>query len=209
MYKKSMKNLSTIVCSILCLLSLWGCKNQEENAIQKYIKEFIEEYPKATLQDIYKGSFQDVFGPAHMLSDRESVKRYILHELEEADVLEGAYYEPCGWKGNFYRINLKAIKDKRITADELTDAFMESANGIDTTLTPTFINEWQDIQQAIRIVAPKFPNFQQDSTLLANLLKEGKYVVHHSPSFDSCYQPHYRIVRKDVFEKNLLKKLEE
>ena len=204
-----MKKLSLAIIVVVLGLFFQACHESKEEQIQKYIANFIQQYPQATLQDIYKGSFQDVFGPAHMLTNRESVKRYILHELEEAEVLEGAYYEPCGWKGNFYRINLKAIKDQRITADELTDAFMESANGIDTTLTPAFIQEWQDIQQAVRIVAPKFPNFQQDSTLLANLLKEGKYVVHHSSAFDSCYQPHYRIVRKDVFEKNLLKKLEE
>ena len=204
-----MKKLSLVITVVVLGLFFQACHESKEEQIQKYIANFIQQYPQATLQDIYKGSFQDVFGPAHMLTNRESVKRYILHELEEAEVLEGAYYEPCGWKGNFYRINLKAIKDQRITADELTDAFMESANGIDTTLTPTFIHEWTAIQQAVRIVAPKFPNFQQDSTLLSNLLKEGKYVVHHSPAFDSCYQPHYRIVRKDVFEKNLLKKLEE
>ena len=98
-----------------------------------------------------------------MLTDHDAVKRYIIRELEGADVLEGAYYEPCSWKGRFYRVNLKAIKDQKITADELTDAFMASANGIDTTLTQTFITEWLQFQQIVRKTIPSLQNFTEDS----------------------------------------------
>ena len=202
-----MKKLPLAIIVVVLGLFFQACHESKEEQIEKYIANFIQQYPQATLQDIYKGSFQDVLGPAHMLTNRESVKRYILHELEGAEVLEGAYYEPCGWKGNFYRINLKAIKDQRITADELTDAFMASANGIDTTLTPTFIHEWSSIQQAVRVVAPHLQNYQEDSTWLAELLQQGKYVVHHSQAFDSCYQPHYRIIRRDLFEEKILPRL--
>lgn len=188
---------------LFCLVS---CQ-KETDKMQAYAENFFKQYPEATLQDIYKGSFQDVFGPAHMLTDHDTVKRYIIRELEGADVLEGAYYEPCGWQGNFYRINLKAIKDQKITADELTDAFMASANGIDTTLTQTFITEWLQFQQIIRKTIPSLQNFTEDSTLLAKLLEEGNYVVHHSHAFNEHYHPHYRIIRKDIFEEKILPKL--
>ena len=190
----------------LFLYVFCACQSND-SAIRSHLQGFMQKYPEATLQDIYKGAFQDKFGPAHMLTDRESVKGYILRELETATVLEGDYYEPCGWQGNFYRINLKAIKDQKITADELTDAFMESAKGIDDSLTPQWTEEWNQLMEAIKTTAPHLNGFSQDSTLIANLLNDGKYVVHHSPAFDSCYQPHYRIVRKDVFEKNLLPKM--
>jgi hypothetical protein len=91
--------------------------------------------------------------------------------------------------------------------DDFVDAFMASANGIDTTLTQSFIEDWYLIQQAVRAVKPSLEGFEKDSTLLSNLLKEGKYVVHHSRKFNAHYHPHYRIIRKDLFEEKILPRL--
>jgi len=38
-------------------------------------------------------------------------------------------------------------------------------------------------------------------------LSEGKYVVHHSRKFNQHYHPHYRIIRRDLFEEKILPKL--
>ena len=79
-----------------------------------------------------------------------------------------------------------------------------NANGIDTTLTPAFVKDWQELQQAVRTVRPQLEGYREDSTLLAHLLKEGKYVVHHSRKFNEHYHPHYRIIRRDLFEEKIL-----
>ena len=174
---------------------------------EDFVRSYLQMYPEATLQDIYKGSFQDVFGPAHILTNRESVTQYIHQEIKSAESFEEHDYIPCGWQGNFLQVNLKVIADGRVPMDDFVDAFMASANGIDTTLTTTFIKDWQQIQQAVRNVHPQLEGFQEDSTLLSHLLKEGKYVVHHSRKFNEHYHPHYRIIRRDLFEKNILPKL--
>ena len=127
--------------------------------------------------------------------------------MENADSYETEDYIPCGWQGNFYQVNLKVIADGRVPMDVFVDAFMASANGIDTTLTTTFIEDWGKIQQAVRQVAPELEGFKEDSTLLADLLKKGKYVVHHSRKFNEHYHPHYRIIRRDLFEEKILPKL--
>ena len=80
-------------------------------------------------------------------------------------------------------------------------------SGIDTTLTQAFVEDWQKIQQAVRTAAPQLAGFAEDSTLLAHLLSEGKYVVHHSAKFNEHYHPHYRIIRRDLFEEKILPKL--
>lgn len=174
---------------------------------ETFINTYLERYPKATLQDIYKGSFQDVFGPAHLLTNRQAVENYIKHEMETAETLEGEDYVPCGWQGNFYQVNLKVIQDGRVSIDDFVNAFMASANGIDTTLTQAWLKEWEQLQQAVRSVSPNLQGFAEDSTLLADLLKQGKYVVHHSRKFNEHYHPHYRIIRKDLFEETILPKL--
>jgi hypothetical protein len=195
----------------LFLLSGWmllavACHHPQPSP-EAFVRGYFEKYPEATLQDIYKGSFQDVFGPAHILTDRQAVIRYIESELKASTSFEEDDYQPCGWQGNFYQVNLKVIADGRVPMDVFVDAFMASANGIDTTLTPAFVKDWQELQQAVRTVRPQLEGYREDSTLLAHLLKEGKYVVHHSRKFNEHYHPHYRIIRRDLFEEKILPRL--
>lgn len=201
-----MKNLFSIIAILSIALLLNSCHSQTHPR-EDFVRSYFLKYPEATLQDIYKGSFQDVFGPAHLLTNREAVENYINREMETAKSLEGEDYVPCGWQGNFYQVNLKVIADGRIPMDDFVDAFMASANGIDTTLTQAWLDEWKLLQQATRKIVPHLQGFKEDSTLLANLLKQGKYVVHHSRKFNQHYHPHYRIIRRDLFEKKIFPKL--
>ncbi len=196
-----------IIAGIAFFVLFMNSCNQRPSMRETFINTYLERYPKATLQDIYKGSFQDVFGPAHLLTNRQAVENYIKHEMETAETLEGEDYVPCGWQGNFYQVNLKVIQDGRVSIDDFVNAFMASANGIDTTLTQAWLKEWEQLQQAVRSVSPNLQGFAEDSTLLADLLKQGKYVVHHSRKFNEHYHPHYRIIRKDLFEETILPKL--
>lgn len=164
-------------------------------------------YPEATLQDIYKGCFQDRFGPAHILTNRDAAKNYILREVSSADSFGGPYYEPCGHRGDYYRVNLRLVADGIISADELTDALMQSAQGVDTATISGWRREWHEIQNVVRNM-PQCPNsFSRDSAVIAQLLNSGKYVMHHSKTFNEHYKPHYRIIKHDVFETRLLPKL--
>ena len=200
-----MRPTHLFLLSGLLLLSVACCHRQPSP--EAFVRGYFEKYPEATLQDIYKGSFQDVFGPAHILTDRQAVIRYIESELKASTSFEEDDYQPCGWQGNFYQVNLKVIADGRVPMDVFVDAFMASANGIDTTLTPAFVKDWQELQQAVRTVRPQLEGYREDSTLLAHLLKEGKYVVHHSRKFNEHYHPHYRIIRRDLFEEKILPRL--
>ena len=193
---------------ILTLVIFAGaCTPDPQQQMETFVKDFFSDYPKATLQDFYKGNFQDFFGPAHLLTDREAVKNYILQEMESTESFETEDYRPCGWQSQFYQVNLSVIRDGRISMDEFADAFIESANGINANLTPAWIDEWKALQQAVRKVVPKLEGFAEDSTRLARLLDEGKYVVHHSRVFNLHYHPHYRIIRKDIFEERIRPKL--
>ena len=179
----------------------------QDQAREAFVRTYFPKYPQATLQDIYKGSFQDVFGPAHILTNKESVTKYIQYEMNTVESYENEDYVPCGCQGNFYQVNLKVIADGRVPMDTFVEAFMASAQGIDTTLTPKFIEDWQGMQESVRKVVPDLEGFEKDSALLAQLLQEGKYVVHHSEKFNTHYHPHYRIIRKDIFEEKILPRL--
>ena len=164
-------------------------------------------YPEATLQDIYKGCFQDRFGPAHILTNRDAAKNYILREVSTADSFGCADYEPCGQRGDYYRVNLRLVADGIISADELTDALMQSAQGVDSAMISGWHREWCEIQNVVRNMPQCPKSFSRDSTDIAQLHNSGKYVMHHSKAFNEHYKPHYRIIRRDVFHTQLLPKL--
>lgn len=70
--------------------------SSEPSSRETFVRTYLDRYPEATLQDIYKGSFQDVFGPAHLLRNREAVIKYIQYEIESSTPLTGEDYVPCG-----------------------------------------------------------------------------------------------------------------
>ena len=87
----------------------------------------LRKYPDTSLQDVYKSCFQDYFGPAHAIAGRDMARKYIEQELSSAVCDDTCYYEPCGWRGNYYRVSLSAVADSLLSVDELADAFYRSA----------------------------------------------------------------------------------
>ena len=193
---------------IAALFVFIGCSS-ENKSIRQAIDEMCERYPSTTLQDIYKSCFQDYYGVAHLLSDRESVKRYIEYELSNADSLVSSYYEPCGWRGEFIRVNLSAIRDGRITTDMLTDAFMASAEFSMKNSSEEWKILWQDVMNEARRTSPALKNFSEDSIVIAALLERGEYVMHHSKEYREAHHPHYRIIHRTLFERDILPHLQE
>ena len=120
-----MKRATLIFYSAL-LLSMLSCTPGNEHRIGESVASLLQRYPDATLQDVYKSFFQDYFGVAHLLAEREKVKSYIEYETNSATEFDSTLYEPCGWRGNFVRVNLLAIKKGYIDSNALTDAFIKS-----------------------------------------------------------------------------------
>jgi hypothetical protein len=89
---------------------LMSSKDTKSERIRTAVENHLEAYPKSTLQDLYKHFFQDYFGPGHIVSDTSSAGAYLDRELALFEQAPGAYYEPTGYNGNFYRVNLSVIK---------------------------------------------------------------------------------------------------
>ena len=107
----------------------------------------------------------------------------------------------CGWRGNFVSINLKAVKEGKITATELADAFMASVVEVRNEDIICWQAEWADIERAVKEEYPTLEGFKEDSAAIANMISDGKYVVHHSKIYNQTYNPHYRIVSRKEYNK--------
>ncbi len=201
-----MKTKPLIIIAIgLCTL-LPGCRQKEQQqTLQVALERQMDNYPEARLQDIYKSFYQDHFGPGHMITDTATVRRYLYSELSGNDVSWVGYYEPTGCEGRFVRVFLNTIADSLITAEELLDAFIRSANEFQEPKTE-WITEWSEIVQTIRENWIYVEGFEEDEPKLTEAARNNQ-AMHHSRAYNDAYNPHYRIVRRDIFEKEIKPKL--
>ena len=173
--------------------------------IEKFVSNQMRSYPKSRLLDIYKSCFQDYMGAEHLVSDRQRVKAYLDEELNTTNVdeLMPWYYESCGTESNYYRISIRAIKEGIITEDQLLDAFIRSANSEKRPSVESWSKRWHMIIGTIDQMKLDLPNYQEDKQFIDSILSVGKYAISHSPDYREAYHPHYRIVERNTFEKEL------
>jgi len=141
-------------------------------------------------------------GAEHLVSDTATVKAYLSQELATANLDEMMpwYYEPCGINGNYVRVSLRAVLEGRITEENLLNAFIASANTIDRPSVDIWAEQWHSFISVIDKMELGLPYYDQDKEFIEQVLAQGKYAISHSPDYREAYAPHYRIVRRDIFE---------
>lgn len=169
------------------------------------LSAYMRLYPKATLRDIYKNCFQDRFGPGHLVQDTARSGAYLREELATSPLLTGAYIEPCGWRGDYVRVNLSVLQQGLLTYDQYFDAFVRSVNSIQPPSVKEWAKEWHDILRVINDMKIDLQGYEADRQEIEQLLMEGKYVIHHSLLFEELYRPHYRIMSRKIVEKEFPK----
>ena len=173
--------------------------------IQTFVQKQMETYPKSRLLDIYKSCFQDYMGAEHLVSDRQRVKAYLDEELQSTslDSLMTWLYEPCGGDGRYVRVSIRAIKEGLIKEDMLLDAFIRSANTSERPSVDSWRDRWHVIIGTIEQMQLQLPNYDKDKQVIESILSAGKYAISHSPEYREAYHPHYRIVEKGIFEREI------
>ena len=178
---------------------------EDQFSIEGFINRQLQTYPKSRLLDIYKSCFQDYMGAEHLVSDRQRVKAYLDEELNTTslDDLMHWYYEPCGIDSSYYRVSIRAIKEGIITEDQLLDAFIRSANSETRPSVESWSDRWHMIIGTIDQIKLDLPDFQEDKQFIDSVLSVGKYAISHPPEYREAYHPHYRIVERNIFEKEI------
>ena len=194
-----MKKLALITISLLCSIAL------QAQDIEGFVHRQLHTYPQSRLLDLYKSCFQDYMGAEHLVSDRQRVKAYLDEELSTTtlDDLMPWNYEPCGKDSNYYRVSIRTIKENVISEEMLLDAFIRSANTPKRPSVEEWSKRWHVIIDAIDQMQLGLPNYQQDKAFIDSILSAGKYAISHSPEYREAYHPHYRIVERGIFEREL------
>jgi hypothetical protein len=200
-----MRHLSVIVAAAILIFSC--AADGKEERIRTAVEKQLGAYPESTLQDIYKNFFQDYFGPGHMVDDTLSAGAYLNTELASIGKTDGTYYEPTGYNGNFYRVDLSVITDGFISRDAFFDAFIRSVSDLRTITLDEWVGEWKEIDSVIDKMDLQLVDYATERENIFSLLRQGKYAMHHSERFSAAYDPHYRIVGREIFEKEILPRL--
>lgn len=181
---------------------LAGCFSNEKrrSLIRQAVYEELRVHPRATLIDLYKSFFQGAFGPGHMIPDREAARRYLEVELQNSVAFDSVLWQPVGERRQFYRLNLKLVKEGVIPAEACLEAFVQSANAAKPPALEEWRREWQMIVSVIEDMNLALLNFDADKSLLQQKLERGEIIGHHSATYEELYHPHYRVVSKHHFE---------
>ena len=186
-----------LVLALVCSFSLFG-QAIDTTAVRLAIERQLATYPESTSQDIYKSFYQEHFGPGHIISDTASARRYLMRELSEMGKTQSPYFEPTGSQGDYIRVYLSAIADSLITAEQLLDAFVRSAN-LWQEPTISWMEKWEAIVSIIQANTIEIEGLETDLPLL-NEAARNNQAVHHSRRYNVAYHPHYRLVERSIFE---------
>ena len=189
-----------LILAIACSFNLFG-QSIDTAAVRSAIEMQLVTYPESTLQDIYKSFYQEHFGPGHIISDTASARRYLMRELSEMGKTQSPYFEPTGSQGDYVRVYLSAVADSLITAEQLLDAFVRSANSRQEP-TVSWLEKWEAIISIIQANKIELEGIETDLPLLTEAAQNHQ-AVHHSRRFNEAYHPHYRIVERSIFESEL------
>lgn len=190
------------------LLLFSGC---QASPVKEAIGCQLRDYPETRVQDIYKSFCQDNLGPGHLIPDPESARNYLLSELRTfREDLDSARYEapsvlyhPVGDDGNYVRVDLAVVLDGLVSEEAYLDAFVRSANEGKRSTPEQWVAKWRKIEKVIRKDFPDIPGAEKDLVEIDSYVEQGDLIMHHSEAFNEAYHPHYRIIARGIFEKEL------
>lgn len=194
-----------MLAGIMAVLMAAGCSSVDKEAVEAAIRRQVTMYPATTLQDVYKSFYQEAFGPGHIIEDEYSAAAYFHQEtsLSTEEPYGGYLYEPTGAHGGYYRVNLYAVNSGALPANLLLSAFLRSAEPV----TEEGVKAWKKTWRKVARIARDFdlPGYEADKDVLEAILASDSpdKAVHHSDAYNAAYDPHYRIVRKDIFEQEV------
>lgn len=163
----------------------------------------------------FKSFCQDNLGPGHLIPNPEQARAYLLSELKEyqEDLENGKYtkpqlrYVPVGDQGHYVRVDLSVVLDGLVDADTLLDSFVRSANEGKVLSEEAWKQKWSGVADVIRRHFPDIPGAAEDLAAIDSLITAGHLILHHSEAFSKSYNPHYRIVDRQIFDNEIKERI--
>ncbi len=195
--------LGLLLLAVVCPLDSEAQQTDSAKVVMAVEKQLMR-YPESTLCDIYKSFFQDEYGPGHLIADSATAAERLRSEIDQMSGSQCPLYELTGSSGNFYRVSLEVITEGYITFEAFLSAFLRSAELALNPEVGAWSKRWEQIERLIFPYAQRIHSYEQCRETIALMLSQNRYVMGHSKPYNQRYHPHYRLIHRLIFEKELL-----
>lgn len=147
------------------------------------------------IEDAYKYLHQATRGGEHAVPSRDAAKKWLDNEWSSlgAAIEHEPIWEPLCPDGSIGRLNLRPFKETVGKADDLLNAFLQSAREYKTEPS-TFLVAWSELGK--RLKKKGFDRLtHKEWRHLDGEMKKKKYpAIHHSDQYNKENRPAYRIL---------------
>ena len=172
----------------------------QNDKIKKLLKFEFELHSKAQLIDYYKLFFQGTFGPGHLISNKNSARKFLKNELEESSIFEETDFQNINYINELYRVSINVINKGIISFDDFLDAFIKSAKLENEISYKEWLIDWENIEQQVLLMKIPIENIEKQSKEVWKII-EDKQLVSHSNIYRKTYSPHYRLFNAEQFSR--------
>ncbi|MBL7191669.1 hypothetical protein ISS30_08225 [bacterium] len=182
----------TLIISMLIIFQ--GCGDRQGN-IDGIIEKHLRKYPEMEIQDLYKLVHHAAMGGAHMGTDRQRIRDYLVKELESLEPsADEPLLEEVSPDGEVVRLNLRRFKAQNGVVEELVDSLAQSAAHY-VESRDKLQEYW--IQLEKMAASQKIPyNPVQLEIFFDEMREYGFPPAHHSDNYRNKYKPAYRVIAR-------------
>ena len=150
-----------------------------------YLEEHLKKYPLMQIEDKIKLLMQATLGPAHLINDKEQVKKRIYNEYEEIKDLEYNYDLVEHISDKFVRIYLKPYYEMFQTFDNLIEVFFKSCDNV---------SDLYYLEKDLLKLRETETN--ENKHAIDDYFYSGDILISHSKIYKENYHPHYLVINK-------------
>ena len=158
-----------------------------------------KEHPKAKIEDYYKLVFQSIFGPGHLVRDKDQTLRYLEEEWESVSPDSSCHLvQDISINMAVFRLSLQNCKANQIPLDLIADVFFEGSKCFQNPLQADFPKILHVL--SCILIKSDFGFLSEDvNQILPMELSDNFPIMHHSKVYRELYQPHYRVIPASLF----------
>ncbi len=148
----------------------------------------LNKYPEMQIQDAVKLLFQIEFGPGHLIENMNYAEKLLLDEIE---LTKDDVPEIVPVSESLVRLHLGSFAKEDMPV--LLNAMVKTAENIEPDLK-RFYGLLNELKEMNVFDADELDIFLND------YLKRSSLMISHSDHYRKMYQPHYRIIMKELAE---------
>lgn len=163
--------------------------------LKELLQLHLQRYPEARPEDFVKLLYQNEFGPEHAITEAEFSLSAIMREYYETEAKEEDLFVPIG--NYLVRLNIH-VAAKQYAFEDINDWFIRTAQ--------THRGSMTEFLKKLKYFDKSYDQFDYHFTekelkeFLSIYRSQAYPAIHHSETYRNLYQPHYRVIRMNLWK---------